>query len=88
MRVLKVNGSLFGFFATAQPIETRFTKFVVADDTSLRHRPYAAPRMRQPVMQNRDIIKLFERLRVSDSFLLQTKVREILFRKPEYLANP
>jgi hypothetical protein len=44
--------------------------------------------MRQPVMQNRDIIKLFERLRVSDSFLLHTKVREILFRKPDYLVNP
>ena len=29
--------------------------------------------MRQAVLQNRDIIKLFERLRVSDSFLLQTQ---------------
>ena len=44
--------------------------------------------MRQPVLQNRDIIKLFERLRVSDSFLLQTNVREILFRKPDYLPSP
>lgn len=87
-RVLKANGSLFGFFATAQPAEARFTKFIVEDDSSLRHRPYSAMRMRQPVLQNRDIIKLFERLRVSDSFLLQTKVREILFRKPEYLATP
>jgi len=88
MRVLKPNGALFGFFATAHPADARFTKFVVADETNLRHRFYAAPRMRQPVLQNRDIIKLFERLRVSDSFLLQTKVREILFRKPDYLANP
>ena len=88
MRVLKANGSLFGFFATAQPAEARFTKFVVADDGHLRHRSYSEMRMRQPVLQNRDIIKLFERLRVSDSFLLQTKVREILFRKPEYLTNP
>jgi hypothetical protein len=40
--------------------------------------------MRQAVLQNRDIIRLFERLRVSDSFLLQSHVREILFRKPEY----
>jgi len=86
-RVLKPNGTLFGFFGTAHPSEARFTKFIVADDSSLRHRPYSTPRMRQAVLQNRDIIKLFERLRVSDSFLLQTKVREILFRKPEYLAN-
>jgi hypothetical protein len=88
MRVLKTNGALFGFFATAHPSEVRYTKFIVADDSSLRHRAYSSPRMRQPVLQNRDIIKLFERLRVSDSFLLQTKVREILFRKPDYLANP
>jgi hypothetical protein len=88
MRVLRANGSLLGFFSTAHPAEARFTKFIVADDSSLRHRSYSGMRMRQPVMQNRDIIKLFERLRVSDSFLLQTKVREILFRKPDYLKNP
>jgi len=64
------------------------TKFVVADDASLRHRPYSTPRMRQAVLQNRDIIKLFDRLRVSDSFLLQSNVREILFRKPAYLTTP
>jgi hypothetical protein len=83
-RILAVNGALFGFFGTARPTESRFTKFVVVDDQSLRHRPYSTPRMRQAVLQNRDIIRLFERLRVSDSFLLQSHVREILFRKPEY----
>ncbi len=30
----------------------------------------------------RDIIRLFHGLRVSDSFLLQNNLREILFRKP------
>jgi hypothetical protein len=38
------------------------------------------------VLQNRDIIRMFETLRVSDSFLLQTNLREILFRKPAYLT--
>lgn len=33
-------------------------------------------------ISNRDIIKLFSGLRVSDSFLLQNNLREILFRKP------
>jgi hypothetical protein len=88
MRVLKADGALFGFFATVPPVESRLSKFVIVDDGSLRHRWYGEPRLRQPVMQNRDIITLFERLRVSDSFLLQTKVREILFRKPAYLASP
>jgi hypothetical protein len=88
MRVLKVNGALFGFFATAHPAEVRFSKFIVADDNSLRHRPYSTPRMRQAALQNRDIIKLFGRLRVSDSFLLRNNVREIVFRKPDYLPSP
>ena len=42
---------------------------------------------RQRSLQNRDIIKLFETLRVSDSFLMKTNMREIIFRKPAYLAG-
>jgi len=87
-RALAINGALFGFFSTAHPREARLTKFVVVDENNLRHKPYSAPRMRQPVLQNRDIIRLFDRLRVSDSFLLHSNVREILFRKPAYLAEP
>ena len=45
-------------------------------------RPYAAARGRQAALLNRDIIKLFSGLRVSDSFLLKNNLREILFRKP------
>jgi hypothetical protein len=86
-RVLTVDGALLGFFSTATARETTFTKFVVADEQTLRHRPYGPVRARSRVLQNRDIIKLFEGLRVSDSFLLQTHLREILFRKPAYLAG-
>ncbi len=88
MGVLKPDGALFGMFAAGHPAEARFTRFVVVDDDTLRHRPYSRPRMRQPVMQNRDIGQLFGQLRVSDLFLLHSKVREILFRKPGYLFNP
>jgi hypothetical protein len=85
-RVLAVDGALLGFFSTAASRETTFTKFVVEDEQTLRHRPYGVSRARSRVLQNRDIIKLFEGLRVSDSFLLQTHLREILFRKPAYLS--
>ena len=88
MRVLKPDGALFGMFAAEHPVEARFTRFVVVDDDTLRHRPYAKPRMRQAVMQNRDIGQMFGQLRVSDLFLLHSKVREILFRRPGYLFNP
>ena len=59
-------------------------RYIIVDDVNLKHRPYPAARGRQAALANRDIIKLFERLRVSDSFLLQNNLREILFRKPTY----
>jgi methyltransferase family protein len=81
-RVLRPDGALLGFFGTAAPRDTRYTKFIIVDDVNLRHRPYPALRGRQTILLNRDIIRLFSGLRVSDSFLLQNNLREVLFRKP------
>ena len=81
-RVLRPDGALLGFFGTAQAREARYTKFIIADEVNLKHRSYEAARGRQAILLNRDIIKLFAGLRVSDSFLLQNNLREILFRKP------
>lgn len=80
-RMLRHDGALLGFFGTAQPRDTRYTKFIVVDDVNLRHRMYPAARGRQAILLNRDILRLFPGLRVSDSFLLQNNLREILFRK-------
>jgi hypothetical protein len=81
-RVLRPEGALLGFFGTAQPRDTRYTKYLIVDEVNLKHRPYPAARGRQAILLNRDIIRLFSGLRVSDSFLLQNNLREILFRKP------
>jgi len=81
-RMLRPDGALLGFFGTTQNLDSSYTKFVIVDDGTLKHRPYPAQRRRQSVLVNRDIIRLFPELRVSDSFLLQNKHREILFRKP------
>jgi hypothetical protein len=82
-RVLRPEGALLGFFGTApQHGESHFNKFIVTDEGNLRSRAYPARRGRQSIMLNRDIIKLFSGLRVSDSFLLKNNQREILFRKP------
>jgi hypothetical protein len=82
MRVLRPDGALLGFFGTAQPRDTRYTKFIIVDDVTLKYRSYPAARGRQAILLNRDIIRLFSDLRVSDSFLLQNNLREVLFRKP------
>ncbi len=83
-RMLRPEGALLGFFGTAQPRDTRYTKYIIVDDVNLKHRPYPASRGRQSILLNRDIIRLFTSLRVSDSFLLQNNLREILFRKPAW----
>ncbi len=80
--LLRPEGSLLGFFSTAEQSEPVYTKYVVVDDANLRYRPYPAPRKRQRSLLNGDIIKLFKDLRVTDSFLMKSKVREMLFRKP------
>jgi hypothetical protein len=89
-RLLRVDGALLAFFNATQVRSDEpkhYTKYIVVDDNTLRHRQYPGSRARQRVFQNRDIIRLFEGLRVSDSFLLQTNIREILFRKPAYLSG-
>jgi hypothetical protein len=83
-RVLRPEGALLGFFGNAAPRETSYTKFVIADESNLKHRSYPSARGRQAVLPNRDIIRLFSGLRVSDSFLMKNNIREILFRKPTY----
>ena len=82
MRVLRPDGALLGFFGTAQPRDMHYTKYVILDDLTLKHRAYTAAQGRQAILLNRDIIRLFSSLRVSDSYLLQNNNREILFRKP------
>jgi hypothetical protein len=87
VRLMRADAALLAFFATSTRADQLYTKYVVVDEETLRHRSHPASRPRQRVLQNRDIIRLFEGLRVSDSFLLQTNLREILFRKPAYLAS-
>ena len=83
-RILRPGGALFAFFGTGHPTDRHYTKYVIADEMNLKRRPYAASRGPQVSMANRDIIRLFSGLRVSDSFLMKNNVREILFRKPSY----
>jgi Methyltransferase domain len=85
-RLLKPGGALMSFFATVTQPGQEYTRFLVVDDKNLTHRPYTASRGRQPVLVNRDINRMFEGLTVWESFLLMTKTREIVFRKPERKA--
>lgn len=80
--LLRPDGCLLGFFSTADQRDAVYTKYVVVDEANLKYRTYPASRARQRSLLNGDIIKLFKDLRVTDSFLMKSKVREMLFRKP------
>lgn len=82
-RILRPGGALLGLFATTASVDARYTKHVIVDGERLRYRAYPAARGRQRLLENRDIIKLFDPLRVSDSFLLKSALREMVFRKPD-----
>jgi hypothetical protein len=89
-RILRPDGALLAFFATEEeksasrsgaPKPT-YTRHIVADPGNLQHRSYPAARGKQKPLQNRDIQRMFEPLRITEQFLLKTKIREMLFRKP------
>jgi hypothetical protein len=55
---------------------------MIVNEDSVKQRPYSPGGKKQIAFQNRDIIRMFDGLKVSESFLLKTNVREFLFRKP------
>jgi hypothetical protein len=79
--LLRPEGALLGFFSTTESRNAVYTKYVVVDHQHLRYRPYPASRPRQRALLTGDIIRMFKGLRVSDSFLMKSNVREMLFRK-------
>lgn len=82
VRVLRPGGAVMGFFCTSAVERAPFTKFeIVPESWSLRHRHHAGTGGAKFAVQNRDIIKMFDGLSVSESFLLKSNTREILLRK-------
>ena len=81
VRMLKPGGAVMGFFCTTAVERAAFTKFEIVDEHSLRHRYHPGVGGKKLSLQNRDIIKMFDGLSVSDSFLLKNNTREILLRK-------
>jgi predicted SAM-dependent methyltransferase len=81
VRMLKPGGIVMGFFCSSAVDKATFTKFEIVNDTNLRHRHHAGIGGAKRVLQNRDIIRMFEGLNVWESFLLKTNTREMLLRR-------
>jgi hypothetical protein len=79
--LLRPGGVLHGCFGTT-PVELHhYTRSVIEPDQTLRQRRYPATAVRRHVIQNRDIMRMFGGLTLTDSVLLQSSTRETLFRR-------
>ena len=81
VRMVRPGGAVLGFFCTSSVPRSGFTKYEIVDETRLRHRPHAGLESPKTALQNRDIIRMFDGLHVSDSFLLKNNIREMLLRR-------
>ena len=80
-KMVRQGGAVFGYFGAAAADLTHYSKFIVQSETELRLRPYPASPVKRQVLQNRDIIKMFDPLTVAESTLLKSNTRETLFRR-------
>jgi len=85
IQLLRPGGAVLALFAGGGSSERSYTRYVIEDEGHLRYRIAPAACARQRVLQNRDIVALFPGLKLFDSVLLKSGVREVLFRKPEEL---
>ena len=81
VRMLRPGGAVMGFFCTSSVPRATFMKYEIVDEQSLRHRTHPGTGGPRQALQNRDIIKMFDGLIVSDSFLLKSNTREILLKR-------
>jgi len=83
---VKPGGVVLCFFNMVASPAPVYTRYVITDTEHLQYRTSPAAHSRRTVYQNRDIDRLFAGLHVSESFLLQHKVREVLLRKKAVAA--
>ena len=82
VQLLRPGGVLYGFFGNSSVELNHYTRFLVEGEGILRRRPYPATAVRRHVLTTRDINKMFNGLVVTESVLLKSRSREMLFRKP------
>jgi hypothetical protein len=88
IRMLRPGGSVMGFFCSSPVERAPFTKYEIVEGSGLRHRHHQGAGGPKRVLQNRDIIRMFDGLVVSDSFLLKSNTREMLLRRRPNASTP
>ena len=82
LRALRPGGSVFGMFDMKKSNKPFFTKHLILDIDHLDYRTYDASRCKRSPWSSRDVIRLFSEFKVDETYLLNRRVLEMLFRKP------
>ena len=81
-RVLKPRGVALLCHGPENPIVTGPVQYEVVDEMTLRYRPLPMARPESRVWYSRPFTNLFAGLTISSSFLLKSRMREVVLRKP------
>ena len=82
VRVLKPGGVTLLCYGAETRRPSGRMRYEIVDETRLRYRPLATERPAPRVWHSRAFVDLFDGLSVSNSFLLMTRMREVVLRKP------
>ena len=82
VRVLKPGGVTLLCHGAEIRTPSKPMRYEIVDEMRLRYRPLATERPTRRVWHSRAFVDLFDGLAVSNSFLLTTRMREVVLRKP------
>lgn len=86
-RALKPGGVVFLCHRAEQCPVDGPVEIEIVDETTLRYRTGAESAPVSRVWQSRDMTRMFDRLTVSDSFLLTSRMREIVLKRSAPVAG-
>jgi len=81
-RVLKPRGVTLLSHRPEKPVVAGPVQYEIVDEMTLRYRPLLMARPELRVWHSRPFTNLFEGLTISNSFLLKSRMREVVLRKP------
>jgi hypothetical protein len=81
VKLLAPNGVVHGFFGTKTGEITHYTRFIVEAPDQFRQRVTPAPATPRTVFVTRDITKMFDGLRVTETVLLKNSVQEVMLKR-------
>ena len=87
VRVLRPRGAVLLSHGTESLSQPGRVEYEIMNESSLRYRLRSGVTKRpRRVLQSREVTRMFGSLAISDSFLLKSRMREVLFRKPSASA--